>query len=164
MPCAAAYLRAMHFKSALASLLLLSSPLAAADSTPASKVKASPAPAADGPTTTPAGPTTVPPADAPVVTEEGSKADQLAAAQKQLSILKLRHDDKHPAVLRQRAKVARLQQETRAETKKEGPRSPEQELAAAKAELEQLQKRYTDLHPQVQALKRRIAELEKRSK
>lgn len=117
---------------------------------------------ASAPKTVPAGPTSTPPADAPAVA--GSKTEQLLAAQRQLAAMKLRHDEKHPAITRQRAKIARLQQEIRAEEKERGPLSPAQQLDAAKAELEELRKKYTDAHPQVQALQRRIAELEQQAK
>lgn len=128
-------------------LLALAAPLFAAETASAPK---------------PAGPTSTPPADAPAVS--GSRTEQLLAAQKQLAALKLRHDEKHPAITRQRAKIARLQQEIRAEEKERGPLSPAQQLDAAKAELEELRKKYTDLHPQVQALQRRIAALEQQAK
>lgn len=91
----------------------------------------------------------------------GTKAEQLAAAQKQLAILKLRHDEKHPVVLKQRAKVVRLQQEVSAERPRAGKTSKADELAAAKQELEELRKKYTDQHPSVKALTRRIGELER---
>lgn len=124
-------------------LLALAAPLFAAETTTAPQ---------------PAGPTSTPPADAAATA--GSRADQLAAAQKQLAVLKLRHDDKHPAIVRQRAKIARLQQEIRAEEKERGPASPAEELAAAKAELKELLTKFTEEHPRVKALRARIAQLE----
>lgn len=110
-------------------------------------------------------PKSPPPAPPPAAEEEkpaGSKTEQLAAAQKQLGILKLRYDEKHPAILKQRAKVARLQKEVRDEEKQKGPRTPAEELATAKEELAELRQKFTDQHPMVIALQRRVSELEKR--
>lgn len=78
--------------------------------------------------------------------------------------MRLRHDDKHPALLKQRAKVARLQQEVRAEQKVDQKATPSDQLAAAKRDLERLLERYTDEHPTVKAQRKRIAELEQQTK
>lgn len=117
--------------------------------------------AAEQPRVTPPEPAPRPPA-AEEEKPAGSKAEQYAAAQKKLGILKLRLDEKHPAVLKQRAQLARLQKEMRDEEKEKGPRSPAEELALAKQELEELLKKYTEEHPRVKSLRQKIAQLEQK--
>lgn len=131
----------------LAGSLAAAEPPAAPPSQPPALPQPEPAPAADK-------------ADQEKEQPAGTKAEQLTAAQKQLSILKLRHDAKHPAVVRQRAKVVRLQQELRAD-QAGNPASPRDELAVARSELADLRTKFTDEHPRVKTLQRRIAELEK---
>lgn len=135
---------AMKSKASLLGLLLAAS-LSAADNPAPSPNAPAPSPAVEA---------------AEEQKPEGTKSEQLAAAQKQLSILKLRYTEKHPAVLKQRAKVARLQQDVRTEEKQKGPVSKSAQISAAKEELVELQKKFTDEHPRVKALKRQIAELE----
>ena len=94
----------------------------------------------------------------------GSKSEQLAAAQKELAAMRLRHDEKHPAYLKQRAKVARLQKDVRDEQKVDRRADPSDQLAAAKRDLDRLLERYTDEHPTVKAQRKRIADLEQQAK
>lgn len=91
---------------------------------------------------------------------KGTKAEQLAAAQKQLGVLRLRHDEQHPAVLKQRAKVIRLQKDVQSDEKANAPKDRAGQLEAAKRDLAKMRERYTDEHPAVKAQLRRISELE----
>jgi uncharacterized protein involved in exopolysaccharide biosynthesis len=92
----------------------------------------------------------------------GSKEEQLAAAQKRLAILKLHHEENHPSVVKQRAKVAKLQKEARAESPVPAAGDRAAQLEAAKRDLAKLSERFTDQHPTVIAQKKRIAELERK--
>lgn len=92
----------------------------------------------------------------------GTKAEQLAAAQKQLAVMRLRHDEKHPVIIKQRAKIARLHKEVRAEEAEKAPLDPAGQLAAARQELATLREKFTDEHPAVIAQQRRVGELEQR--
>lgn len=138
--------------------LLIALPLFGAESKPGPRSN-SPTPS-ESPEPPASEPATAPTEDAGKPT--ASKAEQLAAAQKQLGILRLRHTEKHPSVLKQRAKVARLQKEVRDEEKQAPAGDRSSQLQAAKEELTVLREKFTDQHPAVIAQQRRIAELERR--
>ena len=138
--------------------LLLALPLFGAESKPASRPNSPPPLESPEPPAAEATSEPTAEADKPAA----SKAEQLAAAQKQLGILRLRYTEKHPSVLKQRAKVARLQKDVRDEEKQAPAGDRTSQLQAAKEELTVLREKFTDQHPAVIAQQRRIAELERR--
>jgi hypothetical protein len=92
--------------------------------------------------------------------QEQAVSEQLAAARKQLLILRTRHGERHPAVEKQRRTIAELQKKSNGES----PTKPEDratQLENAKRELAVLRERYTDLHPLVKSQLLKIAELER---
>lgn len=76
--------------------------------------------------------------------------------------MRLRHDDKHPVVVKQRAKIAQLHKAVRAEEADKPAGDPAGQLAAAKQDLAKLREKFTDQHPAVIAQQRKVAELERR--
>lgn len=110
----------------------------------------------------PAQPAPVPAAEKPAKPEAaGDAASQLAAARKELSILRTRHDEKHHLVQRQLRKVAELKKTAAAEVTEKGEPNKSTQLEAAKQQLATLKQRYTDQHPLVQNQIKRVAELER---
>ena len=89
-----------------------------------------------------------------------SKSEQLDAAQRELATMRLRYRETHPALIKQRTKVAQLQKATRAEEAERAGASRTEQLADAKRELARMLERYTEKHPVVIAQRRRIAQLE----
>lgn len=95
----------------------------------------------------------------------GSASDpaaQLSAARKELMLLRNRHGDKHPAVLKQVRRVAELQKKVKATAESElSSADKPTQLEAAKRELARLREHFTDEHPVVKSQLRKVAELEK---
>ncbi|MES2695241.1 MAG: hypothetical protein V4773_17330 [Verrucomicrobiota bacterium] len=143
----------MKRSSLFLSLLLLTPAWAVAQTATSPAAVPPPAPEIETETEKPAAP-------------KGTKAEQYAEAQKRLTMLKLHHEEDHPTLVKQRATVARLQQEAKTESEKKSKSSPSadsaERLTKAKENLTKLLEKYTDKHPVVIEQKREIAELEKK--
>ncbi|MBM4196620.1 MAG: hypothetical protein FJ197_05885 [Gammaproteobacteria bacterium] len=96
-----------------------------------------------------------------VVTSEGrpvaAPADQLRAAQSQLSILEARYATDHPDVLRTRREVEALKQQVGQDLM---PNDTFSRLTEARTQLAKARETYSDEHPEVLRLRREVTALE----
>ncbi len=108
-------------------------------------------------------PDPAPAAEKPAKAEEArDAATELIAARKELSILRTRHDEKHPLVEKQVRKVNALRKKSAADVTEKSTQDKGMQLDAAKKELSTLRQKYTDQHPLVREKLRLIAELERK--